>query len=616
MSLEKLDNIQELVMGNVMTKNLSDVLLGLCDLVKNVQNQLLNVQNTMETVVTSKDFLDERNKRNQQISQFEERLNSLDSIFHETDMKRIRRDDELDEKINAINDELRAAINKTAEELGEEYKTQQLIFVQNYKTNDKKNKELKDSIDSINTTIGSIQEEIKALDTNSVYQLTKKIGDFESDLNQFKTDFESYKEKNNKEFNVYKKDKEDEQSILNEKFNKFNERLERVENEVMVLPDAKDITTVNNPDLAPILRSIQRDSRRIDSFDAQMSKLKLEFQETKETTQNCCNIIGDFSNEMGETKQEIGKTRTEFYCELQRHHGIMKKISDQITELWKSTQKISKNQADGFNQISLNNDSLSHMLAVITKQTPKNADFLEDIIIKSNQDKLDIDELIISNDLEKDLNSKVVFTKEKPKSNNIKLNIPIQNEDKQDEKSKMKIRVNKGNQLGSISNSSTEQLKIENENILSSINELKAENEKESARIEGELMKKVNNIEFQKMVETIQGGLQHNQKMYHILENKLNNIAEEVQNINNKHKNIVQTQDNSPSNCITSRSLPRPIPTIPVRPTTSASSRASSECLFNGHPAEKPKKLSLPPFKPENLQGFRLVSRNTMRSPK
>ena len=616
MSFDKLDNIQELVMGNVMTQNLSDVLVGLCDLIKTLQNQVLTLQNNMETVVTSKDFIDEKNKRNQQMSQFEERLNSLDSVFHDNDMKRIQKEDELEEKMNSINDELKEAINKTAAKFGEDFQTQQMIFVQNYKTNDKKNKELKESIDNINTTIGSIQEEIKVLDTNSVYQMTKKIGDFESNLNDFHTNFENYKEDNRKEFMGYQKKKEDEQNELNEKLDKYNERLERVENEVMVLPDAKDINEVNNPDLAPILRAIQRDSRRIDAFDAHMSKLKLEFQETKETTQNCCNIIGDFSNEMAETKLEIGKTRTEFYCELQRHQNIEKKISKQISDLWKATQTISKNQADGFNQISLNNDSLSHTLAVLTRQNPKNSDFLEDVIINANQLKLDIDEFIVSNDLDKDVNSKITFSADQPKPRKVNLNIPIQNDDNQNEEGKTKIRTNQNIQLSTISNASAEQLRIDNENLLSSINELKADNEKEIARLEGELMKTVNNIEFQKIVDTIQNGLQHNQKMFHLLENKVNNIAEQVHEINTKQKANTQPQDNNPSNCITSRSLPRPIPTIPVRPITSASTRASNEALFNGRPAEKPRKMSLPPFKPENLQGFRLVSRSSMRSPK
>ncbi|OHT02296.1 hypothetical protein TRFO_30619 [Tritrichomonas foetus] len=400
--LHMIQETQQLVGGDIVSTQLNSILLGFCDLINQQQAEIEGLKTELTKRISEEglqQFFDAKS------SQFTEMQTQMKIFQANNESALLKMKLETDNFRDMFTEKYGKSIDRL---LGLEKSVDNQIHsfsLQNAQSEEKVNKAVTEIVSSNQSIISEFSQMKELLDKfglSTVERILNKITLIESRIDDNINELNNVKKENITEKEESKKiTKKIQKSIENEVFC-LNERLVALEKQYESTPEIQDlILSGEEVGLTPILQTVMRDSRRLDSFDQQVSSVRNEMENIANTVVSMNQTIHQFNHQIFDFGLEIQKNSTHFESQLDLLKNFMRFIGRTVSDLMTDMTKMSEAHYHLSSTTALAVDEVTHLINNATGQTFRNVSTLDEVALEANSISADLSQKRVNLDMSK-----------------------------------------------------------------------------------------------------------------------------------------------------------------------------------------------------------------------
>ena len=410
MDKDRIQNIfkqtRQLVDGSIISTDLNSILSGLCDLINQQNEQIENLKEELSHKLSNDDLAKELENRSSKIDEFENRLmffqkqaeaqtlgvkNDLcqfQNTFQEKYGSNFDRLLEMEKNVNSLLEDY-SIIQKNNQQkietaVNESNENKKTILDKFDKMKDLLDKYGINTIEGIHDRISSIEEKIDATQ--------KEIHDTRSENLKACDDSKAVAAK-------VKKSLDDELSYLNEKIAAIQKQ-----NEFM--PEMEDIIISDEEvSLKPLLQVIMRDSRRLDSFDQQVSSVRNECENVSIAMANSSQAVQKFNHEIYDLGLEVQRSSKHFDKQVDIMKRFLRFVGRTIIDIMTDLTRITEAHSHLANATGFALDEITQVIGSITKNQTNNIPSLDEVTVEASTLNAEMSQKRMNIDISKRINT-------------------------------------------------------------------------------------------------------------------------------------------------------------------------------------------------------------------
>ncbi|EAY02640.1 hypothetical protein TVAG_252910 [Trichomonas vaginalis G3] len=357
MSIVKIEGILEkskFIDGKIVSDSLSNILTELCQLVSLQGNQInilmaskKDTDTVMSKFVPKEEYDEQIQKLKETISQMNSQQTEINNSFSNNLKEQVH---ELEIKMN----QMQTNANDTTAKIEKDAEFQTTLFNKLISKQETTTKTLTEEVNSLKSDVEYFTQEIKSLKNSPVKDVLSQMSIIESRLDAIP-----------EKFNVLENNFRTSNISLVTKVNDFISNMSKFEEQVRhelldirrMTVDFPTFTIDGKLDTPSLIQAVNRDTRRIDSFNEMISglgnsfnNLVGKFEQLETHFQNMEYSICEFSNTVQNTTTSLQK-RTDL------NHEHVKKLGKEIKIVYDNLSTFSRQATDG----------LAHDATVLTK---------------------------------------------------------------------------------------------------------------------------------------------------------------------------------------------------------------------------------------------------------
>lgn len=387
--LQMIQDSQNLVNGDIVSTQLNSLLIGFCDLFNKQQSEIdglkKELQNSKEIEAIQRKNSEGKDQQFIELqNQFLLLRNELQTAVAQLNQQSTFFKTQIEENSTRNSNKLSEIENSVDSQIS-------LMTLQNSKSEEKTKKAVNEVIES-NNKITSQFDEIKQLlekyGLSTIDKLIEKISIVEARLDDnYNQIFEIRADTIKMSEDAKKAEKTMEKSIHDEVF-LLNAKIKEMENSIAAAPEIQEmVLTGEELGLGQILQTVMRDSRRLDSFDQQVSSVRNECENMANGLASFGEAMKQFSHQIFDLGLEIKRTTTGISNEINGIKNFSRYVGKTVYEMLNDMIKMSDAHYHLTSTTTLSLDEITNLLSKIIGRKIQSLSTLDDINIEANSIK-------------------------------------------------------------------------------------------------------------------------------------------------------------------------------------------------------------------------------------
>lgn len=433
--LDMLKQSQNLINGSIVSTDLNSILIGFCDiiihqnkeieslkdrinkmekaeegfslmklefetksmLISQIQNQLAVLANqTQAELIKSRQEMEIVKLRSKEYSEdvlqkLSELENSVDNQIHSFSLQNTHNEEKVKNSIDEFarqNEKLEYDLHDMKIELTtflQEQKQSQIEIQTNIDSPKPQPVEIK-NVDFDQTVIDDIRNQISSIE--------KKIEENQNVISEVHFGSQKF-------INEIKMSEKRIQKIIDDETNFINDRVGNLEKQFQSVPEIHDlILSGKEIGLKPILQAIMRDSRRLDSFDQQVSNVRIECENVARGMVSLSEKVQQFNNLMFDFSREVKSNSSKIILDIKSVKRFCKFLGKTVNNMVTDISKITDGHHHLTSTLELSTDEISHLLTLVAGRKIKTLSLLEEINVEASDLSTDINQKKIDLNME------------------------------------------------------------------------------------------------------------------------------------------------------------------------------------------------------------------------
>lgn len=420
--LDMVKQSENLINGSIISTDLNSILIGFCDLI-NIQNKEIgNLKEKINKIEKSEDDLNVMRKdfetKSILVAQLQNQLAilanqtqaeliksrqetelvkiNINEQYENLSQKMVELDNSIDNQISSFvlkNSQNEEKIKNKVEELAKqnekldfdlhELKIQltTLIHEQNQIKNEaqtnveepkppKKQTEEKDEV---------IEQSLVDVIRNQISSIEEKIEENQNKINEVQ--FNSLKFSNE-----IKTSEKKIQKIIDNETSIINDRINSLETQFQSVPEIQDlILSGKEIGLTPILQAIMRDSRRLDSFDQQVSSVRIECENIASEMVALSEKVQQFNHQLFDFGREVKNNSNKIVVDIQSIKKFCKFLGKAVNNIVSDISRITEGHHHLASTIETTTDEISHLMVLASGRRIQTLSLIEETNLEASE---------------------------------------------------------------------------------------------------------------------------------------------------------------------------------------------------------------------------------------
>lgn len=429
---------QDLVNGSIISTDLNSILIGICDLI-NIQNNEIEIlkEKMSKREKFEEDLGNMKNDFEQKTMQMAQLQNQISIFANQTQTELMRSHQEIETIKTKLDEQFEESLEKIAESQKSSENQIHLLALKNNHSEDqiKKNIEeiakqsekldfdLHDLKIQLNTYIME-QEKSKielpiVVEKPKTIEVEKKHEEFDqSAFDSIRSQIDSIEEKieknqnsisevhflSQKSNNEIKMSEKRIQKLFNNETILLNDRISALEKQLQSVPEIQDlILSGKEIGLVQILQAIMRDSRRLDSFDQQVSSVRIECENVASGMVALSETVKKFNNQIFDFGREVKDNSNKIINDIELIKKFCKFLGKSVNNIVSDIAKITDGHHHLASTISLSADEISHLMSIVAGRRLKTLSLLDEINLEASDLSTDMNQKKIDLNMEKQI---------------------------------------------------------------------------------------------------------------------------------------------------------------------------------------------------------------------
>lgn len=407
--LSEVERVRNLVGGNVVSASLDRILIGICDLLSQHQLEIKELRQQLEDLPSKQDIETAMKLTANKVNEVEEKYNDDHAEFEKAFHSIKREAGNLEKKIQANAQQTDQVIQDFMKKTSDEVNGMSLVYTQQSNDLHDRMQKIEESNTQVTTEFGVIRDMIEQLGVSTVQKLGARLENLDTSIATVHDENQTFAtELNTIRSDLARRDLSMRKAVERD-LALVQASIRELQDAVFVNPGEREngadikFGDTFSEELMPIVRSVHRNSRRLDGLNQMISGIRLECENVADTMETSQEVLKQFNHCLYDAGLDIQDVKTEFNTKLRFVTDWIKFTAEMSESMWQAISKLQESHEHLAASTSAGLETAENTIATILARRAPVINTLDEAVLESRTNSEGLLKIRSGHDISKNL---------------------------------------------------------------------------------------------------------------------------------------------------------------------------------------------------------------------